>query len=142
MDNHDVTRFLFDKPSPAALQNALAFLLTEDGIPCIYYGTEQEFAGGNDPTNRERLWDTGFRTDGGTFQWIQKLIKIRKTYCAAAARRDDHEVRDDARGDGRGRRHGRVRARRRRARRCWSSSTPATPSSRRRRNRRWAEPTC
>ena len=49
MDNHDVTRFLFDKPSPAALQNALAFLLTEDGIPCIYYGTEQEFDGGNDP---------------------------------------------------------------------------------------------
>ncbi len=67
MDNHDVTRFLFDKPSTAALQNALAFLLTEDGIPCIYYGTEQEFNGGNDPTNRERLWDSGFRTDGGTF---------------------------------------------------------------------------
>ncbi|HEX8953308.1 MAG TPA: alpha-amylase family glycosyl hydrolase [Polyangia bacterium] len=80
MDNHDVTRFLFDKPSPAALQNALAYLFTEDGIPCIYYGTEQEFNGGNDPTNRERLWDTGFRTDGGTFQWIQKLIKVRKAY--------------------------------------------------------------
>ena len=80
MDNHDVTRFLFDKPSPMALQNALAYLLTEDGIPCIYYGTEQEFNGGNDPTNRERLWDSGFRTDGGTFQWIQKLIKIRKAY--------------------------------------------------------------
>lgn len=80
MDNHDVTRFLFDKPSPAALQNALAFLFTEDGIPCIYYGTEQEFNGGNDPTNRERLWDTGFATDGGTFKWIQKLIAIRKAY--------------------------------------------------------------
>jgi len=80
MDNHDVTRFLFDKPSTAALQNALSFLFTEDGIPCIYYGTEQEFNGGNDPTNRERLWDTGFRTDGATFQWIQKLIKIRKLY--------------------------------------------------------------
>jgi glycosidase len=80
MDNHDVTRFLFDKPSPAALQNALAYLFTEDGIPCIYYGTEQELYGGNDPTNRERLWDTGFRTDGATFGVIQKLIKIRKAY--------------------------------------------------------------
>jgi len=80
MDNHDVTRFLFDKPSTAALQNALAYILTEDGIPCIYYGTEQEFNGGNDPTNRERLWDTGFRTDGATFQWIQKMIKIRMAY--------------------------------------------------------------
>ncbi len=80
MDNHDVTRFLFDKPSTPALQNALAYILTEDGIPCIYYGTEQEFNGGNDPTNRERLWDTGFATTGGTFQWIQKLIRVRKAY--------------------------------------------------------------
>ncbi|MDB4967952.1 MAG: Neopullulanase [Myxococcales bacterium] len=80
MDNHDVTRFLFEKPSLPALRNALAYLFTEDGIPCIYYGTEQEFNGGNDPTNRERLWDTGFRTDGGTFQWIQKLIQVRKAY--------------------------------------------------------------
>lgn len=80
MDNHDVTRFLFQKPSLPALRNALAFLFSEDGIPCIYYGTEQELNGGNDPFNRERLWDTGFRTDGATFQWIQKLIKIRKTY--------------------------------------------------------------
>ena len=80
MDNHDVTRFLFDKPSLPALHNALAYLMTEDGIPCIYYGTEQEFNGGNDPTNRERLWDSGYRTDGGTFQWIQKLIRIRKAY--------------------------------------------------------------
>ena len=46
MDNHDVTRFLFDKPSLPALHNALAFLFTEDGIPCLYYGTEQEFNGG------------------------------------------------------------------------------------------------
>lgn len=80
LDNHDVPRFLFDKPSLPALHNALSYLFTEDGIPCLYYGTEQEFSGGNDPTNRERLWDTGFRTDGATFQLIQKLIKIRKTY--------------------------------------------------------------
>jgi alpha-amylase len=80
MDNHDVTRFLFEKRSTAALQNALAFLFTEDGIPCLYYGTEQELYGGNDPYNRERLWDTGFRTDVSTFTWIQKLIKIRKAY--------------------------------------------------------------
>ena len=80
MDNHDVPRFLFEKPSLPALHNALSFLFTEDGIPCLYYGTEQEFNGGNDPNNRERLWDTGFRTTGSTFQWIQKLIRIRKAY--------------------------------------------------------------
>jgi alpha-amylase len=91
MDNHDVTRFLFDKPSLPALYNALTFLFTENGIPCLYYGTEQEFYGGNDPTNRERLWDTGFSTSGATFQFVQRLIKIRKTY--AALRRGDLTVR-------------------------------------------------
>jgi glycosidase len=87
LDNHDVPRFLFDKPSLPALYNALAFLFTEDGIPCLYYGTEQEFSGGNDPNNRERLWDTGFRTDGATFQRVQRLIRIRKAY--APLRRGD-----------------------------------------------------
>ena len=38
------------------------------------------FSGGNDPYNRERLWDTGFATDGDTFLWIQKLIAVRKAY--------------------------------------------------------------
>jgi glycosidase len=80
LDNHDVMRFLFDKPSLPALYNALTYLFAEDGIPCIYYGTEQEFSGGNDPYNRERLWDTGFRTDGATFQFIRKLTQIRKAY--------------------------------------------------------------
>jgi alpha-amylase len=80
MDNHDVPRFLFDKPSLPALYNALGFLFTEDGIPCVYYGTEQEFAGGNDPDNRERLWQTNFVTNGATFQYMAKLIAIRKAY--------------------------------------------------------------
>ncbi len=90
LDNHDVPRFLFDKPSLPALHSALAYLFTEDGIPSLYYGTEQEFAGGNDPTNRERLWDTGYRTDGETFQFIHRLIQIRKAY--APLRRGDIKV--------------------------------------------------
>ncbi len=90
LDNHDVTRFLFDKPSLPALWNALAFLFTENGIPCLYYGTEQELYGGNDPTNRERLWETGYKTDGATFKFIQTLIKLRKAY--APLRRGDMQV--------------------------------------------------
>ncbi|UJR79892.1 alpha-amylase family glycosyl hydrolase [Sandaracinus amylolyticus] len=85
MDNHDVPRFLYDRPDeqgPAALRAALAYLLTEDGIPCIYYGTEQEYAGGNDPQNREPLWWSGYRTDGETFQWIARLTRIRRGYRA------------------------------------------------------------
>jgi glycosidase len=90
LDNHDVPRFLYNgtgvsqfKGDPKqTLANALLFLLTEDGIPCIYYGTEQELSGGNDPANREDLWNTGYATDTGTFQWIKKLIGIRKRHPA------------------------------------------------------------
>ncbi|MDA3864546.1 MAG: alpha-amylase family glycosyl hydrolase [Deltaproteobacteria bacterium] len=96
MDNHDVPRFLFDKNSVEALHSALVFLLTWDGIPCIYYGTEQQFSGGNDPMNRENMWkqynmpvnpETNrryptFNTDNPTFKTIQTLIAIRKEYPA------------------------------------------------------------
>ncbi|HVH40719.1 MAG TPA: alpha-amylase family glycosyl hydrolase [Labilithrix sp.] len=83
IDNHDVARFLFfangDKP---ALRNALTFLMTEEGIPCLYYGTELEFSGGNDPANREVLWKTGFPTTGDTFRHFAKLARIRREHAA------------------------------------------------------------
>ena len=86
IDNHDVARWLFwirGRPideQRALLHNTLLFLFTAQGIPCIYYGTEQEFDGGNDPANRERLWDTGFDTSNPTFQWIKRLTEIRNKY--------------------------------------------------------------
>ena len=92
IDNHDVPRFLFASAGDVpALQNALTFLLAEDGIPCVFYGTEQEFHGGNDPANREVLWNTNFDTTGDTFTHIAKLARIRKAY--AALRRGDTTVR-------------------------------------------------
>jgi alpha-amylase len=80
IDNHDIPRFLYDNPNVEMLQNVLFYLLTIDGIPCIYYGTEQELDGGNDPFNREDLWPTGFKTGGDTFKLIQHLTKLRKKY--------------------------------------------------------------
>ncbi len=56
IDNHDVARWMFNFPSVEALRVALFYLLTMDGIPCIYYGTEQGYNGGNDPANREDMW--------------------------------------------------------------------------------------
>ncbi len=92
IDNHDVPRFLYSAPGDTArLHAALAYLLTEDGIPCVYYGTEQDYAGGNDPSNREPLWWSGYRTDGETFEWTSRLIHIRRTY--AALRRGDFVLR-------------------------------------------------
>jgi glycosidase len=91
MDNHDVARFLFFANNDVtALRNALVFLMTEEGIPCVYYGTEQDFNGGNDPANREVLWNTGFNTSGETFRHLSKLARIRAKY--PALRRGDTNV--------------------------------------------------
>jgi glycosidase len=92
LDNHDVARFLFDAQGDVpALKNALTLLFTEEGIPDLYYGTEQNFAGGNDPANREVLWNTGFDTTNDTFTHIAKLARIRRAY-AALRRGDTHVV--------------------------------------------------
>jgi glycosidase len=83
LDNHDVARFLFESEGDKdALKNALTFIMTEEGIPCLYYGTEQEFSGGNDPSNREVLWYTGFDRSKDTFQHFRKLARLRKGYTA------------------------------------------------------------
>jgi glycosidase len=99
LDNHDVPRFLYNgsgvSPFPdgvdpkQALRNALLFLLTQDGIPCIYYGTEQALQGGNDPANREDLWlgnpidgYPSFDTSNPTFQWVRRLTRLRRGYPA------------------------------------------------------------
>ncbi len=87
MDNHDVPRWLYDFPDVRKLRNALVYLLTIDGIPCIYYGTEQDFAGGPDPSNREDMWHSDFATGGETFKHMQRLIRLRKKH--APLRRGD-----------------------------------------------------
>ncbi|MBX3249804.1 MAG: DUF1966 domain-containing protein [Myxococcales bacterium] len=91
VDNHDVPRFLWETPDRRKLHAALAYLFTQQGIPCIYYGTEQDFAGGNDPGNREPLWESGYRRDGETFRWIARLTRVRREY--AALRRGDFTLR-------------------------------------------------
>ena len=49
VDNHDRTaRFLHGDPFPQQAALAMAYLLTSQGVPCIYYGTEQGFNGGGD----------------------------------------------------------------------------------------------
>jgi glycosidase len=79
LDNHDVPRFLFDVPSVERLHNALMLQFTQDGIPCIYYGTEQQYDGGNDPGNREPLWWSGFDRQNPTYQFISSLAAMRRS---------------------------------------------------------------
>jgi glycosidase len=89
LDNHDVARFMFGKSDPNMLRAALMYLYTWDGIPCMYYGTEQMFHGGVDPANREDMslgnpddgypaWDT----TNPTFKMAQGLIAMRKAHSA------------------------------------------------------------
>ena len=61
-----------------ALKAALAYLLTMDGVPTLYYGTEQGFAGAVDPDNREALWTSAYATDGDLFVWLRRLVELRK----------------------------------------------------------------
>lgn len=105
LDNHDVPRFLFTgagnypedpifgaalpiETRRSMLHNALLYLMTWDGIPCIYYGTEQDFEGGNDPGNREDMWigqsQDPFSTTAPTFSRIQLLAKTRRQHPALA----------------------------------------------------------
>jgi len=95
LDNHDQPRFL----SPANANNnidrlkvALAFLYTARGIPCLYYGTEQAFNGGNDPYDREDMFagqfeqgpsvGDNFNMTHPLFQWVAALNNLRRLYPA------------------------------------------------------------
>lgn len=77
IDNHDNQRFLYGRNNINRLRNAIAFTLFTRGIPIIYYGTEQDFNGGNDPNNREPLW-TSLNPENSTYKFITKLIDLRK----------------------------------------------------------------
>jgi alpha-amylase len=49
VDNHDNARFLNFQKNIHRFKNALAFSIYSIGIPFVYYGNEQGYAGGNDP---------------------------------------------------------------------------------------------
>ncbi len=63
VDNHDqmsrpYRRFMHNDPYPRQAVLAIGYLLTSQGVPCIYYGTEQGFDGGgnNDSYVRECMF--------------------------------------------------------------------------------------
>jgi glycosidase len=95
LDNHDQKRFLNSSNANnnlARLNVALAFLYTSRGVPCLYYGTEQAFNGGSDPSNREDMfaggWEPGtslgdnFNMTHAEFQLVAKLNNFRRLYPA------------------------------------------------------------
>jgi len=95
LDNHDQPRFLSSgnaKGNLERLRVALVFLYTARGIPCLYYGTEQAFNGGNDPYDREDMFAGQFEQGPSVgdnfnmahplFQWVARLNNLRRLYPA------------------------------------------------------------
>lgn len=76
-DNHDNRRFLHEKNDLVSYKSALAFSLFVEGIPIVYYGSEQAFSGGDDPFNREPLWEVDFARSE-MFEYVKFLVNVRK----------------------------------------------------------------
>jgi alpha-amylase len=78
MDNHDNARFLSQYDNWTGFKSAITFALTARGIPFFYYGDEQGYRGGNDPANRESLWDH-MDTNTEVYQMVAKINAARKS---------------------------------------------------------------
>lgn len=93
-DNHDNARFLSSVVNSGnsslsasakltQFKSLTAFTLTAIGIPMIYYGSEQAFGGGNDPYNREVMWNN-FDTTHEMYKFIKTINVARKTTGSAS----------------------------------------------------------
>jgi glycosidase len=86
IDNHDMKRFLSVNNNSNRLHQAIAFIQTARGIPCLYYGTEQYLfnntSGGDDPYNRPQM--TSFSTTTPAYSLVKKLSDLRKNNPAVA----------------------------------------------------------
>ena len=100
VDNHDqmsrpYRRFMHNNPFPQQAVLAAGFLLTSQGVPCLYYGTEQGFDGGGPDDSYVRecmfggMWGA-FDTSGRHFfnpgheiyQGIKAISAVRKKQAA------------------------------------------------------------
>ena len=82
LGNHDKPRFLYVCSSSykkKAFRNAIIFTLFFEGIPMFYYGDEQYFNGGNDPQNREVLFEH-YDTNSDIYLMLKNANAIRKLY--------------------------------------------------------------
>ena len=76
LDNHDNPRFLNNFNNDNAFKNAFIFTMYHRGIPMMYYGGEQGYAGAADPQNREQLW-TNFDQTSDWYNFVSKVVNAR-----------------------------------------------------------------
>ncbi|MHC4744795.1 MAG: alpha-amylase family glycosyl hydrolase, partial [Planctomycetota bacterium] len=104
LDNHDMPRFLTVSAKTQAdaarrlgrLKLGITYLLTTNGVPIVYYGTEQAFQGGGRTwdESREDMFDgefefgpslgSNFDTNHEMFQFSKALLKLRRENPALA----------------------------------------------------------
>ncbi|BCS20599.1 alpha-amylase [Aspergillus puulaauensis] len=77
IENHDNPRFASETDDISLAKNVAAFVILSDGIPIIYAGQEQHYAGGEDPENREATWLSGFDTSSELYKLIAASNAIR-----------------------------------------------------------------
>ncbi|KAK3394848.1 glycoside hydrolase family 13 protein [Podospora didyma] len=77
LENHDVPRFASLTGDMALVKNAIAFTMLRDGIPIVYQGQEQHYAGSGTPNNREALWPSSYQTTSELYTWIARLNQLR-----------------------------------------------------------------
>jgi glycosidase len=86
LDNHDLAKRFHISSSPGQTVIALSCLMTLQGIPCIYYGSEQgldnhEHTEDFREYSREALWGepNAFNTQNEFFKLIKELTTVRST---------------------------------------------------------------
>lgn len=60
LENQDLPRWHNQSVDLQSLYNAMTYNFMSSGIPIVYYGQEQYFAGVHDPYNREPLWQSNY----------------------------------------------------------------------------------
>ena len=79
LDNHDRRRFLNLTIEIPTFQHALIFTTFTEGIPIIYYGSEQAFRWGGDPGSRQAMFNN-FDQKNPMYKFTKTIVGLRKQY--------------------------------------------------------------
>ena len=82
LDNHDTPRLATTVPDAPARRLAQVLQFTLPGAPNLYYGSELDMPGGDDPGMRAPMrWDL-VTADNEALAWTKRLIALRKAHRA------------------------------------------------------------
>ncbi|TFY68044.1 hypothetical protein EVJ58_g1257 [Rhodofomes roseus] len=82
LENQDNPRFPSLTTDQSLIVNAMTWVFVQDGVPILYYGQEQGYAGADDPYNREALWLSGYEEDKPLVVHVRALNAARKAAIA------------------------------------------------------------